>query len=133
MSDEKNLSDDLNDMLGDAKEGAKKAADKASETAKEFADEAKETASEFAKSAKETFNSGENKKVLAGVLGILFGGLGIHKFVLGYNKEGIILLIATIVTCGIASIVGFIEGIIYLTKSDEDFYNTYQVGKKPWF
>lgn len=75
----------------------------------------------------------DNKKVLAGVLGILFGGLGIHKFVLGYNKEGVILLIATIVTCGIASIIGLIEGIIYLTKSDEEFYNTYQVGKKPWF
>ncbi|MFT6931195.1 MAG: hypothetical protein ACJAQ7_002696, partial [Sediminicola sp.] len=29
--------------------------------------------------------------------------------------------------------VGLIEGIIYLTKSDEDFYNTYQVGRKPWF
>lgn len=75
----------------------------------------------------------ENKKILAGVLGILFTGLGIHKFVLGYNKEGIILLIATILTCGLASIVGFIEGIIYLTKSDEDFYNTYQANKKPWF
>jgi TM2 domain-containing membrane protein YozV len=143
MSDEKNLGDDLNDMLGDAKEGAKKAADKASdlageakEKASEFAEEAKETASEFAESAKDTFNevtSSENKKVLAGVLGILFGGLGIHKFILGYNKEGIILLIATVLTCGAASIVGLIEGIIYLTKSDEEFYNTYQVGKKPWF
>lgn len=149
--DNKNLSDDLNDMLGDAKEGAKKAADKAKEAAKEFSDdakefaddakekagefakEAKETASEFANSAKETFQSGDNKKVLAGVLGILFGGLGIHKFVLGYNKEGVILLVATILTCGFASLIGFIEGIIYLTKSDEDFYNTYQVGKKPWF
>ncbi|MFL1011080.1 NINE protein [Flavisericum labens] len=133
MSDEKNLSDDLNDMLDDAKDGAKKAADTASEKAKQFSDGAKETASEFTESAKEAFSSGENKKILAGVLGILFGGLGIHKFVLGYNKEGVILLIATIVTCGIASIVGFIEGIIYLTKSDEEFYNTYQVGKKPWF
>lgn len=149
MSDDnKNLSDDLNDMLGDAKEGAKKAADKAGEfaddakeKAKEFAEEAKETASEFAESAKETFASGENKKVLAGVLAILLGSLGIHKFILGYNKEGIILLVVTLVlgfiTCGIgaslAGLVGLIEGIIYLTKSDEEFYNTYQVGKKPWF
>lgn len=142
MSDEKNLSDDLNDMLGDAKEGAKKAADKAGEfteeakgKAKEFANEAKASASEFANSAKETFDnvSGENKKILAGVLGILFGGFGVHKFILGYTKEGIIQLIATIVTCGFASIIGLIEGIIYLTKSDAEFYNTYQVGKKPWF
>ena len=75
----------------------------------------------------------ENKKVLAGVLGIIFGYLGIHKFVLGYTQEGIIQIVLTIVTCGMASIIGFIEGIIYLTKTDEDFYQTYQVGKKGWF
>ena len=42
-------------------------------------------------------------------------------------------ILLTFITCGIAGIVGFIEGIIYLTKSDEVFYNTYQVGKRPWF
>ncbi len=142
MSDEKNLSDDLNDMLGDAKEGAKKAADKASELAgeakekaSEFAEDAKETASEFAESAKETFNdmtSGENKKVLAGILAILLGTFGVHKFILGYTKEGIIQILLSVL-CGLGGILGLIEGIIYLTKSDEEFYNTYQVGKKPWF
>jgi TM2 domain-containing membrane protein YozV len=75
----------------------------------------------------------ENKKVIAGVMGILFGSLGIHKFILGYTKEGVIQIVLSIVTCGIAGIVGFIEGIIYLTKSDEDFYRTYQQNKKPWF
>ncbi|WP_411766364.1 NINE protein [Winogradskyella sp. A3E31] len=150
MSDDnKNLSDDLNDMLGDAKEGAKKANDKAKEfagdakeKASEFSREAKESAREFSDSAKETFDrtSSENKKVLTGVLGILLGWLGIHKFILGYNKEGIILLILGLLgflTCGLTSglsgIIGLIEGIIYLTKSDEEFYNTYQAGRKPWF
>ena len=139
MSDEKNLSDDLDDMLGDAKEGAKKAADKAGEfadeakeKAKEFAGDAKEAASEFAKEANQALG-GENKKLVAGVVAILIGSLGIHKFILGYQKEGIIQLIASFVTCGIAGIIPFIEGIIYLTKSDEEFYNTYQVGKKGWF
>ncbi|KAF2334773.1 MULTISPECIES: TM2 domain-containing protein [Flavobacterium] len=75
----------------------------------------------------------ENKKVLAGLMGILFGSLGIHKFVLGYTQEGIIQIVISVVTCGIGSIIGFIEGIIYLTKSDEEFYQTYQVGKKGWF
>ncbi len=75
----------------------------------------------------------ENKKVIAGVLGLLFGSLGIHKFVLGYTKEGIIQIIISICTCGIGGIIGFIEGIIYLVKSDEEFYQTYQVGRKPWF
>ena len=115
--------------------------DDAKESAKEFAEEAKETAKEFTESAKETFQSTDNKKILAGILGILLGAFGVHKFILGYNKEGIIMLAATIVlgvvTCGVfawvVGVVGLIEGIIYLTKSDEEFYNTYQVGKKPWF
>ena len=72
----------------------------------------------------------DNKKVLAGVMGILFGGLGVHKFILGYTQEGIIQLVVSVVTCGIGSLIGFIEGIIYLTKSDEEFYNTYQANKK---
>lgn len=75
----------------------------------------------------------ENKKVMAGVLALLLGSLGVHKFVLGYQKEGLIQIAATIVTCGIAGIIPFIEGIIYLTKSDEEFYRIYQVGRKPWF
>lgn len=75
----------------------------------------------------------ENKKVLAGVLGILLGGLGVHKFVLGYTQEGIIQLVIGVCTCGIGGVIGLIEGIIYLTKTDEEFYQTYQVGKKGWF
>jgi len=107
---------------------------------KNLKDEAKESAKEFSSAANETF-AGENKKILAGVLAILLGGLGVHKFILGYTKEGIIILVITLIlgilTCGIAGwamgVLGLIEGIIYLTKSDEEFYNTYQVGKKPWF
>ena len=75
----------------------------------------------------------DNKKVLAGVMGILFGGLGVHKFILGYTQEGIIQLVVSVVTCGIGSLIGFIERIIYLTKSNEEFYNTYQANKKGWF
>ena len=75
--------------------------------------------------------AGAKKKVTAGVLAILLGGLGIHKFYLGYTKEGIIQLILGL--CGIGSIIGLIEGIIYLTKSDEEFVATYVTGKKGWF
>ena len=148
MSDDnKNLGDDLNDMLDDAKDGAKKASDNISKKAKEFSDEAKETANEFTQGAKEAFDKtgGDNKKILAGILGIIFGCFGVHKFILGYSKEGGIMLgitlIGIVLSCigvgvflvWIVSIIGLIEGIIYLTKSDADFYNTYQVGKKPWF
>ncbi|MFD0893017.1 NINE protein [Luteolibacter ambystomatis] len=76
---------------------------------------------------------GADKKLLAGLLGILLGWTGAHKFVLGYQKEGIIQLIGSVVTCGIGGIVGIIEGIIYLTKSDQEFVDTYIKGRKPWF
>lgn len=94
-----------------------------------------------------TAPAGAEKKIAAGIVGIILGGLGIHKFILGYTQEGVILLsvylvslIIAIVTCGIGtplvlvpSIIGIIEGIIYLTKSDEEFVQTYIVNKKPWF
>ncbi|OAD91052.1 hypothetical protein A7A78_04350 [Aequorivita soesokkakensis] len=105
-----------------------------------FEQQAKHTANEFKEEWNKVTQGQENKKLLAGVLALLFGWLGIHKFILGYNTEGIILLViglSGILTCGITSgisgIIGIIEGIIYLTKSDEEFYQTYQVGKKGWF
>lgn len=77
------------------------------------------------------------KKIAAGICGILLGSLGIHKFILGLNTQGIILLLVTILTCGlggiITTVIGIVEGIIYLTKSDEDFYRLYAIEKKAWF
>lgn len=77
------------------------------------------------------------KKIAAGICGILLGSLGIHKFILGLNKPAIIMLLVTLLTCGIGYfvmlIVGIVEGIIYLTKSDEEFYQLYAVQKKEWF
>ncbi len=74
---------------------------------------------------------GADKKVVAGILAILLGGLGVHKFYLGYTKEGIIQLLLSFVCVG--GIIGLIEGIIYLTKSDEEFVATYVNGRKGWF
>ncbi len=93
----------------------------------------RESARDFQQGVNDVVHSQDNKKILAGLLGIFLGGFGVHKFVLGYTQEGIIQIVATVLTCGVAQIIGFIEGIIYLTKSDEEFYNTYQVGKRPWF
>ena len=87
----------------------------------------------------------DNKKIVAGILAIVLGYLGVHKFVLGYTTEVIILLGMTLLglatTCifigffilWIPGLIGLIEGIIYLTKSDEEFYQTYQVNKRSWF
>jgi TM2 domain-containing membrane protein YozV len=74
----------------------------------------------------------ENKKIVAGIFAILLGYLGIHKFYLGYTKEGVIQILLTFV-CGIGALIGVIEGVLYLLKSDEEFYETYQVGYKGWF
>ncbi|MFD0761399.1 TM2 domain-containing protein [Lutibacter aestuarii] len=82
-------------------------------------------------------SSEESKRIIAGILAILLGSFGVHKFVLGYTTQGIIMLAITIVTCGvgaaITSIIGLVEGIIYLTKSDEEFVYMYQTNKKEWF
>ena len=76
-------------------------------------------------------------KLAAGLLGIFLGSLGIHKFYLGYKKEAIIMLVVSLATCGfgasVMGIIGLVEGIMYLTKSDEDFQAIYVEGYKGWF
>ncbi len=83
---------------------------------------------------------GADKKLAAGLCGILLGGLGVHKFIMGYKNEGIIMLaiyVGGILLCGIPSlvisIIGIVEGVTYLTKSDEEFAQTYIYNRKPWF
>nr|WP_257959027.1 TM2 domain-containing protein [Bacillus sp. V3-13] len=62
-------------------------------------------------------------KVVAGVLGILLGSFGAHKFYLGKIGMGILYLVFS--WTGIPGIIGLIEGIIYLVKSDEEFEQKY--------
>lgn len=73
------------------------------------------------------------KKVTAGLLALLLGGWGVHKFYLGMSGAGVLQIVITFLTCGIGAIIPLIEGIIYLTKTDEDFYETYIVDQKGWF
>jgi len=78
-----------------------------------------------------------DRRIAAGVCGILVGCLGIHKFLLGYTKEGLVMLLVTVLTLGFGAIlmgpIGLVEGILYLTKSDEDFVKTYVAGRRGWF
>ena len=77
---------------------------------------------------------GDGNKVLAGVLGIVLGGLGIHRFILGDAVGGILPIAISVFSCGtIGPLIGLIEGIIYLTKSDEEFIEIYVDGDKAWF
>jgi len=60
-------------------------------------------------------------KIAAGILGILVGGFGVHRFYLGYIGMGIAQIAVTICTCGFGAIWGFIEGILILVGSiDKD-------------
>lgn len=88
--------------------------------------------------------SGQKNKIAAGLLAIFLGGLGIHKFYLAYTAQGLIFLLVntigwviTIFLLGIPNailgIIALIEGIIYLTKTDEEFEQLYVLGKKKWF
>ncbi len=80
-------------------------------------------------------------KMAAGLLAIFLGSLGIHKFYLGYSGAGVAMLLVSVLggifTFGLAaavmSLIAFIEGIIYLTRTDEQFYCIYVAGKKSWF
>jgi TM2 domain-containing membrane protein YozV len=86
-----------------------------------------------------------SRKVAAGILGILFGQFGVHKFVLGYVGSGIAMLAITLVSIpltfiaigflglGAMGIIGLIEGIMYLTKTDDEFIQRYGLNHRGWF
>ena len=87
------------------------------------------------------FNPANSNRIAAGVCAILLGGFGVHKFILGMPTAGIIMLLVSVLggffTCGLASIaisvIAFVEGIIYLTRTEEQFYYQYVVQKREWF
>ena len=62
-------------------------------------------------------NREAQSRVVAGIFGILLGGLGIHRFYLGYVGIGIAQIFVTIFTLGLGGLWGFIEGILILVKS----------------
>lgn len=82
-------------------------------------------------------NPRASAKVPAGVCGILLGGWGVHKFVLGYTGAGIVMLLISLLTCfvgyPIMHLLGLIEGIIYMAKSDDEFVRTYVDNRREWF
>lgn len=79
--------------------------------------------------------------VAAGLLAIFLGWLGIHKFYLGYNTPGFVMLgvsiLGGIVTFGLASfviwVIAIVEGVIYLTKSQSEFEQIYVMQSRDWF
>ena len=91
-----------------------------------------------------TGSSGKKSRVTAGLLAFFLGYLGIHKFYLGFNGTGLLILLTN--TVGLfftwmlffipniaLYIIQFIEAILYFTKTDEEFEQRYTVEKKNWF
>ena len=81
----------------------------------------------------------EKNRLTAGILALLVGGFGVHKFYLGYNNQGIILLLMSTVGMLLvlplfaSAIIALSEAVIYLTTSDQKFYDTYEANQKLWF
>ena len=81
----------------------------------------------------------EKNRLTAGILALLVGGFGVHKFYMGYNNQGIILLLMSTVGMILvfplfaSAIIALSEAIIYLTTSDQKFYDTYEANQKLWF
>jgi TM2 domain-containing membrane protein YozV len=90
--------------------------------------------------ARKFFEPGANEpshvdRITVGVLAILLGTAGIHKFILGRTGQGVLMLAmtCTFVFMPVVAIVGLVEGIIYLTRTDQDFYRIYVQGRRGWF
>ena len=71
------------------------------------------------------------------LLALFFGSFGVHKFAQGNASAGMTRPLLLVCSCFLAAIVlipiNFIEAITYLTKSDEDYWDTYYRLKRPWF
>lgn len=84
---------------------------------------------------------GEKDHVAAGLLAIFLGWLGVHKFYLGYNTSGFIMLgvsvLGGIITLSVAVwaiwVIAIVEGVFYLTKSQTEFEQMYVLNKREWF
>lgn len=59
----------------------------------------------------------QKSKIVAGILGIVLGSLGVHRFYLGFVGIGLLQILVTAVTCGAGGLWGFIEGILLLAGS----------------
>ncbi|MBT8271394.1 MAG: YtxH domain-containing protein [Flavobacteriaceae bacterium] len=125
MSDDnKDLRDDLDDILGDAKEGVKKAADKAEEfaheakeKAQEFAGEAKEKAKEFTEDAKEVFSDGKNVAIIAHltvigwVIALIMNSNNKTEFASFYIRQMLGLMLVSIILYFIP-VIGWLANIL---------------------
>jgi TM2 domain-containing membrane protein YozV/cold shock CspA family protein len=83
-------------------------------------------------------SSRDKDRIVAALLALFVGHWGVHKFYLGKTNAGIIMLVCgtigwMLVLPGVINwAIAIIEGVIYLVKSDQDFYRDYVVGDRTW-
>jgi TM2 domain-containing membrane protein YozV len=65
----------------------------------------------------------EKDRTTAAILALLLGGVGAHKFYL--DESGLGILYLCFFWTGIPAVIGIVEGIIYLTKTDQEFQRQY--------
>jgi TM2 domain-containing membrane protein YozV len=81
---------------------------------------------------------GEKNRIAAALLAVFVGHWGVHKFYLGKTNAGIIMLLAgtigwiLVIPAIVNWVIAICEFIIYLTKSDLEFYQEYVVGDRSW-
>ncbi len=82
----------------------------------------------------DAYNAGKDR-IVAGVLAILIGGIGAQYIYLGKIGAFIITLILSLVSCGLWSLVMFVQGIYMLTLTPEQFDTkyTYSTSTYPLF
>ena len=83
--------------------------------------------------------AGGSKRLTAALLAFFLGVFGAHKFYLGYNTQGVVMLLVSvlglilIIPTLIIGIIAFIEFILYVVKTDAEFEVLYVAGERPWF
>ncbi|TXE16258.1 YtxH domain-containing protein [Psychroserpens burtonensis] len=157
MSDDnKNLSDDLDDMIGDTKEGAKSVGDKISSSAKEFSEDAKEFASDakekasefadeakastkdFANDAKDVLDDGKNIAIIAHItligwiIAIVMNSSNKTEYGSFYVRQVLGIMLLGFV-CSIVPVVNFIAWILPVAMWIMSLIGALSGEKKPVF
>jgi TM2 domain-containing membrane protein YozV/DNA-directed RNA polymerase subunit RPC12/RpoP len=81
----------------------------------------------------------KHSRITLAIIAFILGALGIHKFMMGFPKEGL-MMIGVCIFCApffigliAMTVVGIIEGAIYIGMDDDEFHQKYEVERADWF
>ena len=82
---------------------------------------------------------GQPNRLVAALFALFLGTIGIHKFYIGENKAGLIMLLVAIfglilvVPTLIMAVIAFVEAINYFMTPDDEWHQRYVEGNRAWF